>query len=117
MGLVMDWLHNPEFLSRIRFGFNAMFHIPWPPLNIGLALVLFALEAAWVKTRQPFYYHEGSRTLTTPPASESNRSVARPATPAMTRSEVDPNIGAWPKGHRTRWQFPCCLTPCDRHVL
>ncbi|EQD77913.1 Cytochrome bd ubiquinol oxidase, subunit I [mine drainage metagenome] len=54
----MDWLQNPEFLSRIQFGFNAMFHILWPPLTIGLALVLFGLEAAWVKTRQPFYYHQ-----------------------------------------------------------
>jgi len=54
----MDWLQNPEFLSRIQFGFNAMFHILWPPLTIGLALVLFGLEAAWVKTRKPFYYHQ-----------------------------------------------------------
>ena len=54
----MDWLQNPEFLSRIQFGFNAMFHILWPPLTIGLALVLFGLEAAWVKTRQPFYFHQ-----------------------------------------------------------
>jgi len=49
---------------------------------------------------------EGSRTLTTPPASESHRSVVRPAIPAMPRSEVD-----------VRRLLACRLTPCDRHVL
>lgn len=54
----MDLLHNPEFLSRAQFGFIALFHILWPPLTIGLALILFSLEAAWVKTRNVFYYHQ-----------------------------------------------------------
>ncbi|GBL44374.1 cytochrome d ubiquinol oxidase subunit I [Sulfuriferula multivorans] len=54
----MDLLHNPEFLSRAQFGFIALFHILWPPLTIGLALILFALEAAWVKTRKGFYYQQ-----------------------------------------------------------
>ncbi len=54
----MDWLQNSEMLSRVQFGFNAMFHILWPPLTVGLALVLFGTEAAWVKTRNIFYYHQ-----------------------------------------------------------
>ncbi|BBP03219.1 cytochrome ubiquinol oxidase subunit I [Sulfuriferula plumbiphila] len=54
----MDLLHNPEFLSRAQFGFIALFHILWPPLTIGLALILFGLEAAWVKTGKVVYYHQ-----------------------------------------------------------
>ncbi|MBN8776365.1 cytochrome ubiquinol oxidase subunit I [Thiomonas arsenitoxydans] len=54
----MDWLQNPEFLARAQFGFIAMFHIMWPPLTIGLALVLFGMEAAWVKTKNVFYFHQ-----------------------------------------------------------
>lgn len=54
----MDWLQNPEFLARAQFGFIAMFHIMWPPLTIGLALILFGMEAAWVKTRNIFYFHQ-----------------------------------------------------------
>ncbi len=50
--------------------------------------------------------HEGSRTLTPPPASESHRSVVRPANPAMPRSEED-----------VRRLLACRLTPCDRKVL
>lgn len=54
----MDWLQNPEFLARAQFGFIAMFHIMWPPLTIGLALVLFGMEAAWVKIQNVFYDHQ-----------------------------------------------------------
>ncbi len=54
----MDLLQNTEMLSRIQFGLNAMFHILWPPLTIGLALILFAMEAAWVRTRKPFWFHQ-----------------------------------------------------------
>ncbi|EIL96202.1 cytochrome ubiquinol oxidase subunit I [Rhodanobacter sp. 115] len=53
----MDWLHDSEMLSRVQFGVNAVFHILWPPLTIGLALVLLGTETAWVKTRNVFYYH------------------------------------------------------------
>ncbi len=54
----MDWLQNPELLARAQFGFIAVFHILWPPLTIGLALILFGMEAAWVKTRNIVYYQQ-----------------------------------------------------------
>ncbi len=54
----MDFLTDATLLSRIQFALLAMFHILWPPLTVGLALILFALEALWVKTREVFYYHQ-----------------------------------------------------------
>ncbi|MEW5837332.1 MAG: cytochrome ubiquinol oxidase subunit I [Pseudomonadota bacterium] len=54
----MEFLSDATFLSRLQFAFLAMFHILWPPLTVGLALILFALEAAWVKTQNLFFYHQ-----------------------------------------------------------
>jgi len=54
----MEWLHDAEFLSRVQFGFIAAFHILWPPLTIGMALFLFGLEAAWVKTKNVVFYQQ-----------------------------------------------------------
>lgn len=51
-------LQNPEFLSRIQFAFLAMFHILWPPLTVGLAIIILGLEATWLKTKNIFYYHQ-----------------------------------------------------------
>ncbi len=54
----MDWLSNAEHLARVQFGFIALFHILWPPLTVGLAIVLFALEVAFVRTGNERYYHQ-----------------------------------------------------------
>lgn len=44
-----------ELLSRIQFGFSIGFHILFPTLNLGLALFLVAMEALWLKTKNPVY--------------------------------------------------------------
>ena len=44
-----------EILSRIQFGFSIGFHILFPTLNLGLAVFLVIMEAAWLKTRKPIY--------------------------------------------------------------
>lgn len=40
-----------ELLSRIQFGFTIAFHYLFPPLSIGLGLVLVFMEAQWLRTR------------------------------------------------------------------
>ena len=37
-------------LSRLQFGFTAMFHILWPTVIVGLSVFLVIFEAVWVKT-------------------------------------------------------------------
>jgi cytochrome d ubiquinol oxidase subunit I len=44
-----------EILSRIQFAFSIGFHILFPTLNLGLAVFLMAMEAAWLKTKNPLY--------------------------------------------------------------
>jgi cytochrome d ubiquinol oxidase subunit I len=41
------------FASRIQFGFTVAFHYLFPPLSMGLSVMLVALESAWVISRQP----------------------------------------------------------------
>lgn len=43
-------------LSRLQFAFLAIFHILWPPLTIGLSLILLGLEIAWLRTGKLIYY-------------------------------------------------------------
>jgi len=40
-----------EILSRIQFGFTIAFHYLFPPLSIGLGLMLVLMEAQWLRTR------------------------------------------------------------------
>ncbi|HES75820.1 MAG TPA: cytochrome ubiquinol oxidase subunit I [bacterium] len=54
----MDIFQSPEFLSRLQFAFLAMFHILWPPLTVGLAIIILGLETTWLKTKNIFYYHQ-----------------------------------------------------------
>ena len=42
-------------LSRLQFAFTIMFHYLFPPLTIGLSIVLVYLEGMFLKTRQPIY--------------------------------------------------------------
>jgi len=43
-------------LARIQFGFTIGFHILFPTLTIGLGVFLVAIEALWLKTRNPAYF-------------------------------------------------------------
>jgi len=42
-------------LSRIQFAFTIAFHYIYPPLSIGLGVVLVIMEAMYLKTRNPLY--------------------------------------------------------------
>ena len=54
----MDAWLDPVLLSRVQFAFIAAFHILWPPLTIGLSLVLFWWEALWLRTGREYYYRQ-----------------------------------------------------------
>jgi cytochrome d ubiquinol oxidase subunit I len=43
-------------LSRIQFAFTAAFHYLYPPLSIGLGVLLVLIEALWLKTKNPLYH-------------------------------------------------------------
>ena len=43
-------------LSRIQFGATIAFHYIYPPLSIGLGVMLVIMEATWLKTRNPIYH-------------------------------------------------------------
>jgi cytochrome bd ubiquinol oxidase subunit I len=51
------WL-DPVLLSQVQFAFIAAFHILWPPLTIGLSLVLFWWEVLWLRTGREYYYRQ-----------------------------------------------------------
>lgn len=42
-------------LSRLQFAFTIAFHYIFPPLNIGLGLILVIMEGIYLKTRNPLY--------------------------------------------------------------
>lgn len=43
------------FLSRIQFALTSMFHYIYPPLSIGLGLMLVIMEGIYLKTQNPLY--------------------------------------------------------------
>jgi cytochrome bd ubiquinol oxidase subunit I len=43
-------------LSRIQFGFTIGFHYIYPPLSIGIGLMLVIMEATWLITKKNIYY-------------------------------------------------------------
>jgi cytochrome bd ubiquinol oxidase subunit I len=43
-------------LSRLQFALTAAFHYLYPPLSIGLGLLLVVIEGLWLRTRQPLYH-------------------------------------------------------------
>lgn len=51
------------FLSRIQFAFTIAFHYIFPPLSIGLGLLLVIMEGTWLRTKNPIY-HQASRYWT-----------------------------------------------------
>lgn len=44
-----------EFLARLQFAVTIMFHYIYPPLSIGLSVLLVIMESLFIKTRDPFY--------------------------------------------------------------
>lgn len=42
-------------LSRIQFALTSMFHYIYPPLSIGLGLMLVIVEGMYIKTKNPLY--------------------------------------------------------------
>ena len=43
-------------LSRIQFGLTIGFHYIYPPLSIGLGIMLVIMEAAWLRTKNDVYH-------------------------------------------------------------
>ena len=43
-------------LSRIQFGATVAFHYLYPPLSIGLGILLVVMEGLWLKTKNPVYH-------------------------------------------------------------
>ncbi len=50
-------------LSRIQFGATIAFHYLYPPLSIGLGVMLVIMEGFWLKTKNPVY-HQAARFWT-----------------------------------------------------
>jgi cytochrome d ubiquinol oxidase subunit I len=48
---------NVEILSRIQFAFTAAFHYLYPPLSIGLGVILVMMEGMWLRNRNPLYHN------------------------------------------------------------
>lgn len=46
---------NTEILSRIQFAFTVAFHYIYPPLSIGLGIVLVIMEGMYLRTGQKIY--------------------------------------------------------------
>lgn len=44
-----------EILARVQFAVTIMFHYIYPPLSIGLGLILVIMESIYLKTKDPFY--------------------------------------------------------------
>lgn len=44
-----------EILARIQFALTIMFHYIYPPLSIGLGLIMVIIEATYLKTKNPLY--------------------------------------------------------------
>ena len=44
-------------LSRLQFGMTTLYHMIWPTLSVGLSLTLVILEALWLRTGDPAWYH------------------------------------------------------------
>ena len=45
------------FLSRLQFALTIAFHYLFPPLSIGLGVILVAMEGMYLKTKNPLFHH------------------------------------------------------------
>ena len=48
---------NVEILSRIQFTLTIAFHYIYPPMTIGLGILLVLMEGIYIKTKNPLYHH------------------------------------------------------------
>lgn len=48
---------DAEILARVQFAFTIMFHYIYPPLSIGLGVVLVIMESLWLKTGNPKFHN------------------------------------------------------------
>ncbi len=46
---------DTEILARIQFAFTIGFHYIYPPLSIGLGVILVIMEGMYLKTKNHFY--------------------------------------------------------------
>jgi cytochrome d ubiquinol oxidase subunit I len=46
---------DAEILARIQFAFTVAFHYIYPPLSIGLGVILVMMEGMYLKTKNPLY--------------------------------------------------------------
>ena len=46
-----------ELLARTQFAFTAAFHYIYPPLSIGLGIILVMMEGLWLKTGNPLFHN------------------------------------------------------------
>ncbi|GAB4167386.1 MAG: cytochrome ubiquinol oxidase subunit I [Terrimicrobiaceae bacterium] len=46
-----------ELLARIQFAFTVAFHYIYPPLSIGLGVILVVMEGLWLKTGNVLYHN------------------------------------------------------------
>jgi len=46
---------DAELLARIQFGVTAGFHFLYPPMSIGLGLIMVIMESMYIKTKKPIY--------------------------------------------------------------
>src|SRR3990167_6094338 len=44
------------FLARLQFALTIAFHYLYPPLSIGLGMILVIMEAMYLKTKNPLYH-------------------------------------------------------------
>lgn len=45
-----------EILARLQFAITIMFHYIYPPLSIGIGLLLVIMEGIYMKTKNPVYW-------------------------------------------------------------
>lgn len=48
---------DAEILARIQFAFTVAFHYIYPPLSIGLGVILVIMEGLWLKTGNVLYHN------------------------------------------------------------
>jgi cytochrome d ubiquinol oxidase subunit I len=46
---------DAEILARLQFAFTIAFHYIYPPLSIGLGVILVMMEGMYLKTKNPMY--------------------------------------------------------------
>jgi cytochrome d ubiquinol oxidase subunit I len=51
----MEIFSDTVLLARIQFAFTVMFHYLYPPLSIGLGVLLVVMEGLFLKTKNPIY--------------------------------------------------------------